>query len=102
MEAKVDTLCLLAQPELTENRMARKSDNKLIKKKHSSRLVGGVETGSGVERTHEAVAGPRLVECGTNRAGSPSTSRPSGPTFAQINPEGWTQSGGELGRQSGG
>ena len=46
MEAKVDTLCLLAQPELTENRMARKSDNKLIKKKHSSRLVGGVETGS--------------------------------------------------------
>ena len=43
MEAKVDTLCLLAQPELTENRMARKSDTKAIKKKHSSRLVGGAE-----------------------------------------------------------
>ena len=41
--------------------------------------------GTGVERTHVAVAGPRLAECGTNGAGSPSTSRPCGPTFAQIN-----------------
>ena len=31
-----------------------------------------------------------------------STSRPCGPTFSQINPEGRTQSGGERGRQSGG
>ena len=46
MEAKVDTLCLLAQPELTENQTARKSDTKEIKKKNSSRPVGGVETGS--------------------------------------------------------
>ena len=46
MEVYVDTLRLLAQPELTENRMARKSDTKEIKIKHSSRLVGGAETGS--------------------------------------------------------
>ena len=58
--------------------------------------------GTGVERTPVAVAGLRLAECGTNGAGSPSTSRLCGPTFAQINPEGRTQSGGERGRQSGG
>ena len=29
-----------------------------------------------------AVAGPRLAECGTKGAGSPTTSRPCGPTFA--------------------
>ena len=46
MEASVDTLYLLAQPELTENRPARKSDTKEIKNKHSFRRVGGVETGS--------------------------------------------------------
>ena len=46
MEAYVDTLCVLAQPELTENQTAKKSDTKEIKKKHTSRLVGGVETGS--------------------------------------------------------
>ena len=55
-----------------------------------------------MERTHVAVAGLRLAECGTNGTGSPSTSRPCGPTFAKINPEGWTQSGGEWGRKSGG
>ena len=58
--------------------------------------------GTRVERTHVAVAGPRLAECGMNEAGSPSTSRPCGHTFAQINPEGRTQSGGQWGRQSGG
>ena len=58
--------------------------------------------GTGVERTPVAVAGLRLVDCGTNGADSPSTSRPCGPTFAQINPEDRTQSGGEWGRQSGG
>ena len=42
----MDTLRLLAQPELTENRTARKTDNKEIKNKHSSRPVGGAETGS--------------------------------------------------------
>ena len=77
----MDTLRLLAQPELTEL-TARGSDTKEIKNKHSSRLVGGAETGTGVERTCVAVAGPRLAECGTNDAGSPSTSRPCGPTFA--------------------
>ena len=45
MVAYVDTLRLLAQPELTENRMARKSDTKEIKNKHSSRPVGEAETG---------------------------------------------------------
>ena len=61
--------------------MARKSDTKEIKNKHSSRLVGGAEMGTGVERTHVAVVGPRLAECGTNGAGSPTTSRPRSPTF---------------------
>ena len=46
MAAEVDTLRLLAQPELTENRTTRKSDTKEIKNKHSSRPVGGAETGS--------------------------------------------------------
>ena len=45
-----------------------------------------------------AVAGLRLVEYGTNGAGSPSTSRPRGPTFVQINQEGWNQSGREVGQ----
>ena len=40
--------------------------------------------GTGVERTHVAVAGLRLAECGTNGAGSPSTSRPCNSTFVQI------------------
>ena len=37
--------------------------------------------GTGVERTHMAVAGLRLAECGMNGAGSLTTSRPRGPTF---------------------
>ena len=65
MVVKVDTLRLLAQTELTENRMARKSDTKEIKKKH---LRTGRRGGDGTraERTHMAVAGLRLEECGTN------------------------------------
>ena len=47
--------------------MARKSDTKEIKNKHSARPVGGVETGTGVERTRVAVAGLRLAECGTKK-----------------------------------
>ena len=66
MAVYIDTLRLLAQPELTENRTARGSDTKEIKNKHSSRPVGGAEMGTGVERTHVAVAGPRLAKCGTN------------------------------------
>ena len=58
--------------------------------------------GTRVERTRVAVAGPRLAECGTNGPGSPSTSRPCGPTFQQINREGRTQSGGVRSRQSSG
>ena len=41
--------------------------------------------GTRAERTCVALAGPRLAECGTNGAGSPTTSRHCGPTFAQIN-----------------
>ena len=77
----MDTLCLLAQPELTENPTARKSNTKEIKNKHSSRPVGGVETGTGAARTRVAVEGPRLVECGTNGAGSLTTGRPCSPTL---------------------
>ena len=58
--------------------------------------------GTGVERTHVAMVGPRLAECGTNTAGSLTTGRPCGPKFAQINREGQTQSGRERGRQKGG
>ena len=63
--------------------MARKSDTKEIKNKHSSRLVGGAETGSqgGEDWWSVAIVGPRLVECGTNGAGSLTTSRPCGPIF---------------------
>ena len=64
MAAYVDTLRLLTQPELTENPTARGSDTKEIQNKHSSRPVGGAETAARVERTHVAVEGPRLVECG--------------------------------------
>ena len=59
--------------------MARKSDTKEIKNKHASRLVGGAE------RTRVAVAGPRLVECGMNRAGSLTTRDPQPYIHAQIN-----------------
>ena len=60
----------------TENRTVRGTDTKEIENKHSSRPVAGVE------RTRVAVAGQRLAEYGTNGAGSPTTSRPCGPTFA--------------------
>ena len=74
-----------APPRTT--RTDRESNNKgdqhqKIENNHSSRLVGGAETGTGVERTRVAVAGLRLAECGTNGTGSQSTSRPCGPTFA--------------------
>ena len=43
--------------------MARGSDTKEIKNKHSSRPIGGAETGTWVERTR---SGLRLAECGMN------------------------------------
>ena len=43
--------------------------------------------GTRVERTRVTVAGPRLEECGTNGAGSLTTSRPCGPTFAHRQTE---------------
>ena len=53
MATQVDTLRLLAQPELTENPTARKSDTKEIKNKHSSRPVGG--GGDGQDRDWRSV-----------------------------------------------
>ena len=82
MAGYVETLRLLVQSELTEYRSSRVSDTKEIKNKRSSRPVGGVEMGTGVERTRVAVARLRLAECGTNRAGSLTTSRPCSPTVA--------------------
>ena len=61
--------------------MARKSNTKEIKKKHTSRPVGGAETGNGAERTPVALLGPRLAEYGTNGTGSLTTGRLCGPTF---------------------
>ena len=75
MEAQVDTLCHLTQPkegkqqilkqktpELTENQTVWKSNNQAVKKKHSSRLVGGADVGSQVERTcSKAAAGGQGV-----------------------------------------
>ena len=75
---------------------------KELKKKYSSRPVGGAEMGSRGREDSRGRGGPVLAECGMNGAGSLSTSRPCGPTFAQINQEGRTQSGGEQGRQSSG
>ena len=47
MAAQVDTLRLLAQPEMTENRTARGTNTKETENNHSSRLVGGAETALG-------------------------------------------------------
>ena len=84
MVVQVDTLCLLTQPELTENRRARKSDTKEIKNKHPDRYEGH-RWAAGAERTRIAMAGLRQAECGTNGTGSLTTSRPCSTTFAQIN-----------------
>ena len=71
------------------------------RKIQTSRRGGDGQPG-GEDSRCVAVEGPRLAECGMNRAGSLTTSRPCSPTFMQINREGRTQSGGERGRQSGG
>ena len=73
-----------APPRTT--RTDRKSNGKEVrhqvdKKETYIQTVGGSELGTGAERTRVAVAGPGLVECGTHRAGSLTTSRPCGPTF---------------------
>ena len=97
----MDTLRLLAQPELTENQMARGYDTKKIKNKHSSRLVGGAETGT----RGRGLPWPWTETGGVwDEQGRQSdhwqTLRPHIRT--QINPEGRTQSEGEKGRQSAG
>ena len=57
----MDTLHLLAQPELTENRTARGTDTKEIENKHIQTGRRGGD-GTGVERTRVAGAGLRLAE----------------------------------------
>ena len=81
MAAEVDTLHLLAQPELTENRTARKSDTKEIKNKHSSRPVGGAETGSQGREDSRGRGGTETGGVWDKWAGSLTTSRPCCPTF---------------------
>ena len=43
--------------------------------------------GTEAERTHVALAGPRLAECGTGKIGSLTTSRSCGPTFTHRETE---------------
>ena len=52
--------------------------------------------GTGAERTHVAMVGPRLVECGTNGAGRAAGSSPQPHIHAQIN----RTTGGEQSRPS--
>ena len=55
------------QPELTEIKLYGSPTTKEIKKKYSSRLLGGAETGSWAERSHckAAAGGPsEVVDCG--------------------------------------
>ena len=54
------------QPELTETELYGSLTTKELKKKHTSRPVGGVKMDSGVERTRSKVV----------------DGRPGGPTFA--------------------
>ena len=62
--------------------MARKSDTKEIKK--LTFIQTGRRGGDGSRGGEDlrCLAGPRLAECGTNGAGSLTTSRPCSPTFA--------------------
>ena len=103
MAAYVDTLHFLAQPELTENPTARKSNTKEIKNKHSSRPVGGAETGSrGGEdsRWHGRTETGGVWDERGRQSDHGQTLRPH--IRVQINLEGRTQSGGERGRRRGG
>ena len=93
---EVDTLRLLAQPkegqqqfknkkqpELTEYRTARKSNNPGDKEETFSQTVGGAEMGRrGRGDSWKRGQTQRLADCGTNGAGSGTASRPRGPTFA--------------------
>ena len=81
---KVDTLCLLNNQKTDNKNLKTKSNQnwqkiklhgsqttKEMKKKHSSRPVGGEETGSPAERTHsKAVAGgpSEVADCGAGWA----------------------------------
>ena len=66
----------------TDRKLNGKEVRHQVDKKDTSRPVGGAEMAAGAERTRVAMAGPRLTECGTKGAGSLTTSRPCGPTFA--------------------
>ena len=75
-----------APPHTT--RTDRKSNGKEIRHQGDQKLnihpdqQEGRRQAAGAERTWVAMAGPRLAECGTNRVGSLTTSRPGGPTLA--------------------
>ena len=50
--------------------------------------------GTGAERTRVAMAGPRLAECGTNGAGSLTTSRPHSHADKRRGPDSeWRRTG---------
>ena len=83
--------------------MARKSDTKEIKNKHSSRPVGGAETGSQGGQDSCCHGGTETGGVWDDRGRLTDHQLTQRPYIrAQINPEGRTQSGGEWGRQSGG
>ena len=73
-----------APPRTT--RTDRKSNGKEVRHKVDKKETY-IQTGRrggdrhGAERTHVALVGPRPGECGMNRAGSLTTSRPCSPTF---------------------
>ena len=74
-----------APPRTT--RIDRKSNSKEVRHqvdKKETYIQTGRRGGDrhGVERIPTALVGLRLAEYGTNRAGSLTTSRPCGPTFA--------------------
>ena len=79
------------QPELTEIKLYGSPTTKEIKKKYSSRLVGGAETGSWAERSHckAAAGGPsEVTDCGTGQARLQLASEVAvgGPSDRQHNP----------------
>ena len=83
--------------------MARKSNTKEIKNKHSSRLVEGAETGSQGGEDSSCRGGTETGGVWDKRDRQCDHWQTLQPHIrAQINREGRTQSGGERGRQSSG
>ena len=73
-----------------ENRTVWQSENQEVKKKHASRPVGGVETGSQAESTHSKAATgvpSEVVDCGAGWAKLASEKAAGGPGNRLSNPE---------------